>query len=143
MKLKKAHMAIVLDEYGGTAGLVTMEDLLEEVVGDIWDEYDVIRPMVEQVGDGVLELDGRISVDEASEVLGVELPEGEYDSLAGLLYDRLGVVPKAGADVELEEVTFTVKELDGLRIARVQARLHPRPAEESGRNDRANHRGEG
>ena len=136
-------IAIVVDEYGGTAGLVTMEDLLEEVVGDIWDEYDVIRPLVEQVGEGVLELDGRISVEEASEALAVELPEGEYDSLAGLLYDRLGVVPKTGADVELEEVTFTVKELDGLRIARVQARLHPRPAEENGRDGRGNHRGEG
>jgi putative hemolysin len=82
-------------------------------------------------------------VEEASEALAVELPEGEYDSLAGLLYDRLGVVPKTGADVELEEVTFTVKELDGLRIARVQARLHPRPAEENGRDGRGNHRGEG
>ncbi len=63
-------LAIVVDEYGGTAGLVTLEDLLEEIVGDIWDEYDVIRPMVERREDGRIEFDGRVSVDEASEVLG-------------------------------------------------------------------------
>jgi CBS domain containing-hemolysin-like protein len=142
LRRERRTAAIVIDEYGGTAGLVTMEDLLEEVVGDIWDEYDVIRPLVERTPDGALEMDGRISLDEASEALGIELPEGEYDSLAGLLYDRLGLDPKAGARVELEEVVLTVKELDGHRIARVHADLTPRPADNGERDRRGNHRRE-
>ena len=118
-------VAIVLDEYGGTAGLVTMEDLLEEVVGDIWDEYDVIRPHVVPLGPGLFELDGRISIAEASEALGLALPEGEYDSLAGLMYDRLSVVPRVDDRVVLSGVAFTVLETDGLRIARLRAELTP------------------
>ena len=129
---QRRTIAIVLDEYGGTAGLVTMEDLLEEVVGDIWDEYDVIRPMVERTGDGLLEMDGRISLEEASEALGLPLPEGEYDSLAGLLYHRLGMAPRPGDRLELEGVTLTVVELDGLRIARVRAELRLRPTDDRG-----------
>jgi putative hemolysin len=129
LRRQRRTSALVIDEYGGTAGLVTMEDLLEEVVGDIWDEYDLIRPLVERTADGAWELDGRISLDEASEALGVELPEGEYDSLAGLLYDRLGMDPRAGDCLELEEVALTVVELDGHRIARVHADLKSRPAD--------------
>jgi putative hemolysin len=117
-------LAIVLDEYGGTAGLVTLEDLLEEVVGDIYDEYDVVRPNVERVADAVL-LDGRISIDEASDALGVALPEGEYDSLAGLLYARLGVVPRRGDEVVVSGVRLTVAELDGHRITRIRAVREP------------------
>jgi len=113
-------LAIVLDEYGGTAGLVTLEDLLEEVVGDIYDEYDVVKPMVERTGDGLM-LDARLSVDEASEALGVRLPEGDYDSLAGLLYARLGTVPRLGDGTKLEGVRLFVAELDGHRITRVRA----------------------
>jgi len=113
-------LAIVLDEYGGTAGLVTLEDLLEEVVGDIYDEYDVIRPSVERLADGVM-LDGRLGVEEASEALGVELPEGEYDSVAGLLYARLGVMPRLGDEVAIAGLRLAVAELDGHRITRVRA----------------------
>lgn len=125
---QQRSIAIVMDEYGGTAGLVTIEDLLEEVVGDIWDEYDVIRPMVQQVGEGLLELDGRLSLDQASEALGVDLPEGEYDSLAGMLYDRLGMTPRPGDSVEVAGIMLTVKEVEGLRIVCVRAKLPLRPA---------------
>jgi len=135
---RQKTIAIVMDEYGGTAGLVTMEDLLEEVVGDIWDEYDIIRPMVQQLGDGLLEMDGRIGLDEASQALQTALPEGEYDSLAGLLYDRLGRTPIPGDRVEVAGVTLTVHELEGLRIARVRALLPPRRAEHDAPD---NHRG--
>ncbi len=128
---KRRTLAIVLDEYGGTAGLVTLEDLLEEVVGDIYDEYDVVRPAVEQTPDGGMILDGRMSIDEASGALGVDLPEGDYDSVAGLLYAHLGVVPRIGDEVELDGVTLIVDELDGHRITRVRAIVKPNPDEES------------
>jgi CBS domain containing-hemolysin-like protein len=121
-RLRKT-VAIIVDEYGGAAGLVTREDLLEEVVGDIWDEYDVVRPAVERVGEDEFVLDGKTSIDEASEALGVELPEGEYDSVAGLLYSRLGVVEVAGESVTVNGVAFTIEQLDGRRIARVRAKV--------------------
>jgi putative hemolysin len=127
---RRRTLAIVLDEYGGTAGLVTLEDLLEEVVGDIYDEYDVVRPAIERTAGGGLVLDGRISVAEASEALGVALAEGEYDSLAGLLYAYLGVVPRIGDEVELDGVTLVVEELDGHRIVRVRALLGRKSEEE-------------
>jgi putative hemolysin len=120
-------LAIVVDEYGGTAGLVTMEDLLEEVVGDIYDEYDVVRPPVEHLGDEGVVLDARMSIAEASQAVGVALPEGEYDSLAGLLYSHLGMVPKPGDRVELDDLTVVVEELDGHRITRARALRKPEP----------------
>ena len=128
---KRRTMAIVLDEYGGTAGLVTLEDLLEEVVGDIYDEYDVVRPAVQHIVGGAVLLDGRMSIGEVSEALGVELPEGDYDSLAGLLYAHLGVVPKPGDEVTLDGITLIVEELEGHRITRVRAKVEPRAKEET------------
>jgi len=122
---QRRTIAMVVDEYGGTAGLVTMEDLLEEVVGDIYDEYDVVHPSVERLPDGSLRLDARMGIGEASEAIGMELPEGEYDSLAGLLYSRLGVVPKTGQSVEVEGAKLVVDEVVGHRITRV--RIIPAP----------------
>jgi CBS domain containing-hemolysin-like protein len=117
-------LAIVLDEYGGTAGLVTLEDLLEEVVGDIYDEYDLVRPAVERLADAVM-LDARLSVGEASDALGIRLPEGDYDSLAGLLYARLGAVARRGDEVRVGRVRLIVAELAGHRITRVRVVLQP------------------
>jgi putative hemolysin len=128
---RRRTLAIVMDEYGGTAGLVTLEDLLEEVVGDIYDEYDEVRPAIEHTAGGDVILDGRLSISEASAALGVELPEGEYDSLAGLLYAHLGVVPRTGDEVDVDGVQLVVDELDGHRIVRVRALLNPKPEEES------------
>jgi len=121
-------LAIVVDEYGGTAGLVTLEDLLEEVVGDIYDEYDVVKPLIEITAEGAL-LDGRVSIEEASKALGIELPEGEYDSLAGFIYARLGRIPKMGDALELAGYRFTVESLDGHRVTWVRT---VRQAETSG-----------
>jgi putative hemolysin len=122
---RRVTLAIVVDEYGGTAGLVTLEDLLEEVVGDIYDEYDVVLPAFERLPSGSLALDGRLSIGEASAVIGVDLPEGDYDSVAGLLYSRLGVMPKVGERVELESVTLVVDELARHRITRVRVLRQP------------------
>ena len=117
---QRRTIAMVVDEYGGTAGLVTMEDLLEEVVGDIFDEHDVVRPSVEYLPDGSLRLDARMSMGEASEVIGVALPEGDYDSLAGLLYSRLGVIPKVGQSARIGGILLVAEEVHGHRIMRVK-----------------------
>ncbi len=125
LRRRRRSLAIVVDEYGGTAGLVSLEDLLEEVVGDIYDEYDVVQPSVEPAGEGAITLEGRMSIEDASEAIGVALPEGDYDSVAGLLYSRLRTVPKVGQSVAIERVTLTVDEVDGHRITRVRATRGP------------------
>jgi CBS domain containing-hemolysin-like protein len=128
LRRRRQTFAIVVDEYGGTAGLLTIEDLLEEVVGDIYDEYDVVSPAVEYQGGAGIVLDGRLSIGEASEVIGRQLPEGDYDSVAGLLYSRLGVVPRPGDELVLGDLTLVVDELEGHRITRVRAVRGPESA---------------
>ena len=93
MQKQQFHMAIVIDEYGDTAGLVTLEDLLEEIVGEITDEYDVEEPTVEHLPDGSLRVAGRTPIDEVSEELGTELPDTEWDTVGGLVLNLLGHVP--------------------------------------------------
>ena len=102
---RKVHIAIVLDEYGGTAGLVTIEDLLEEIVGEIQDEYDVEEPMVVRLSDDEARIDGRADVDELAELFDIELEledEDEYDTIGGLIYHRIGGVPKPGDQIEVD-----------------------------------------
>jgi putative hemolysin len=121
---RKVHLAIVLDEYGGTAGLVTIEDLLEEIVGEIQDEYDVEEPMVVRLSDDEARLDGRASVDDLAELfdtnLGLE-DEDEYDTVGGLIYHRIGGVPTPGDRVEVDGLTLTVESTDGRRVGKVLA----------------------
>jgi putative hemolysin len=121
---RKVHIAIVLDEYGGTAGLVTIEDLLEEIVGEIQDEYDVEEPMVVRLSDDEARLDGRASVDELEELFDAQLTledEDEYDTIGGLIYHRIGGIPKPGDRVELDGLTLTVESTDGRRVGKVLA----------------------
>jgi putative hemolysin len=113
-------MAIVVDEYGGTAGIVTLEDLVEELIGEITDEYDVEEPGPTQLRDGELEVDGLLNLDEFAEQTGVQLPEGPYETVAGYVLAELGELPGVGAEVELHGHKLTVTELDGRRIARVR-----------------------
>jgi putative hemolysin len=125
MQTRKQHMAIVVDEYGGTAGLVTLEDLIEELVGEIVDEYDVEAPPVERLPNGDIRVSGRLSLDEANEDLDLELPTGDWDSVAGLLFTQLGHVPEQGESVEVDGHVLTADVIDGRRIERV--RISPRP----------------
>lgn len=125
MRSRKQWMAVVVDEHGGTAGLVTIEDLLEEIVGEIYDEYDVEHPAVERLEDGSLRLDARMTVREASELMGTELPTGDFDTLAGLLYDRLGSVPRVGDGFSHEGWRILVDALEGHRIMKVLVRRQP------------------
>jgi putative hemolysin len=122
MQERQFHMAIVVDEHGGTAGLVTLEDLLEEIVGEITDEYDVEEPHVEHLSDGDLVVAGRVSMSALSEELGVELPDEEWDTVGGLVFNLLGHVPVEGETVRLQGLEFRTEQVQGRRIAKV--RIH-------------------
>ncbi len=122
LQRRKVHIAIVLDEYGGTAGLVTIEDLLEEIVGEIQDEYDVEEPIVTRLSDNEARIDGRADVDELRELFDIELvleDEEEYDTIGGLIYHRIGGVPSPGDQVAVDGLTLTVETTDGRRVGKV------------------------
>ena len=119
---RKVHIAIVLDEYGGTAGLVTIEDLLEEIVGEIQDEYDVEEPLVEKFDDHSARVDGRSSVDDLLDLWDLKLQledEDEYDTVGGLVYHRIGGIPQPGDEVHLDGLRLTVETTDGRRVGKV------------------------
>jgi putative hemolysin len=120
MQEEKIHMAIVVDEYGGTAGLVTLEDLLEELVGEIVDEFDVEQPRVEEYPDGSLVVSARFAVDDAGVLLDAELPQGPWDTVGGLMLDLVGRVPDEGESVEVEGFRLTALEVRRRRIGRVR-----------------------
>jgi putative hemolysin len=124
MRRDRAHLAIVVDEYGGTAGIVTLEDLVEELIGDIWDEYDTESGQPRQLPRGELEVDGLLNLDDFAEQTGIQLPEGPYETVAGFLVASLGQLPSAGDHVDADGHRLTVTELDGRRVARV--RVTPR-----------------
>jgi putative hemolysin len=120
MRRDKAHLAIVVDEYGGTAGIVTLEDLVEELIGDIQDEYDEDATHPRQLHGGELEVDGLLNLDEFAEQTGIELPEGPYETVAGYLLAALGHLPEGGESTQVAGRTLTVTQLDGRRISRVR-----------------------
>jgi len=128
MQEKKFHMAIVVDEYGGTAGLITLEDLLEELVGDIIDEFDVEEPTVERCEDGSVLVSALYSVDDADELLGADLPHGTWDTVGGLMLDLVGRVPDAGDSVEVDGFRLTAVDVRGRRIGRVRIEATGAPA---------------
>jgi CBS domain containing-hemolysin-like protein len=126
MQGSKAHMAVVVDEYGGTAGLITLEDIIEELVGEITDEFDEDTPLVENLGGGGLRVSGRMSIDDFSALVGGELPEGDWDTVGGLVFDLLGHVPREGESVVCDGHRLTAERVLGRRIALVL--VTPTPA---------------
>jgi CBS domain containing-hemolysin-like protein len=127
MQQDKFHMAVVIDEYGGTAGLVTLEDLLEEIVGEIVDEYDVEAPKVERLPDGGLRVAGGTPIDEVNELLEVELPDTDWDTVGGLMFNLLGHVPVEGETVDFQGLEFRAERIQGRRIRVV--RITPKESE--------------
>jgi putative hemolysin len=125
MQAGKFHLAIVADEYGDVAGLVTLEDCLEELVGEIIDEYDIEEHAVEKLPDGDYLVDGGMSIDELNELLGGDLPNDDWDTLGGLVFNTLGHVPDAGEQLELCGWRFTAEEVEGRRIRLVRVRILP------------------
>lgn len=119
----RVHIAIVLDEYGGTAGLVTIEDLLEEIVGEIEDEYDhdTASPVV-RISESEAVLDGRASTDNLEELFGYRVEGEDFDTIGGFVFDRLGKIPEAGDEVKVDRIHLVVLRMEGRRIARVRVR---------------------
>ncbi|HWB36390.1 MAG TPA: hemolysin family protein, partial [Rugosimonospora sp.] len=115
MQAARTHIAIVIDEYGGTAGLVTIEDILEEIVGEITDEYDVERPPVERLGDGSIRVTARLPIEDLGELFDVRLPVGEVETVAGLLGQALGRVPIPGSEAEVGGLHLTAEGTTGRR----------------------------
>lgn len=124
MRRERAHMALVIDEYGGTNGVVTMEDLLEELVGDIEDEYDPATAPGAPASD-TAELDGLLHRDDVQELTGLNLPEGPYETLAGFLMTKLGQVPHLGDELDALGYHFQVTEMDGRRPSRIRVEAQP------------------
>ncbi|MHB2022100.1 MAG: hemolysin family protein [Mycobacteriales bacterium] len=127
MRAAGKHLAVVVDEYGGTAGIVTLEDLIEELVGEIRDEYDITERDPLQLAGGASELDGLINLAEFAELTGLQLPDGPYETLAGAIMATLGHVPACGDEVELAGARLTVVEMDGRRVSRVRVSRLPQP----------------
>ncbi len=124
LQRRRVHLAVVLDEYGGTAGLITIEDLLEEIVGEIQDEYDVEEPLIVRLSADEVRVDGRTDVDELAEIFDVNLTledEEEYDTVGGLIYHRVGGVPSPGDRIEVAGLVLTVETTDGRRVGKVLA----------------------
>ncbi len=119
MQQQQFHIAIATDEYGQVSGLVTLEDLLEELVGEITDEYDRDEPAVVEIGDGRYRVSGKASIDDVNELLEVELPDEEWDTVAGLVLDLFGRIPKGGEGVAFQGLRFTAEQVQGRRIAKV------------------------
>jgi CBS domain containing-hemolysin-like protein len=125
LKTRKTHMAIVVDEYGGTAGLVTIEDLLEEIVGEIQDEYDHEMPRIETVSDTEVVCNAGVDIDDINRLMGISLPTDRVDTLAGLVFTELGKVPEPGDLARFEDADIEVLALDGRRIHRVRVVRRP------------------
>ena len=131
MQLEKFHLAIVVDEYGGTAGLVTLEDLIEELVGEIVDEFDVEEKVIEPLSNGDYRVDARMPIDELNDLLHAELPTGDWDTVGGLVYNLLGHVPSEGEAVEADGHRLIAEKVQRRRIGRVRvAKLPSTSAEE-------------
>ncbi len=122
-KRKRIHMAVVVDEYGGTAGLVTLEDLLEEIVGEIQDEYDKEEQLVTPLTKGTFAVAAMVSIDDLNEQLEIDLPTEDYETLGGFLYDLADSIPQEGTQLEYEGIKFLIKEVKGQRITKVELEL--------------------
>jgi Mg2+/Co2+ transporter CorC len=131
MQRDAGHVAIVVDEYGGTAGMITLEDLVEEIVGEIADEYDRDEQDVEELPDGAYRVRSRVHVEDIGELFGLELEDEEVDTVGGLLAKALGRVPIAGASAQVGELVLTADRFEGRRnqLATVLVRRVPEPEE--------------
>lgn len=120
MQKSKSHIAIVIDEYGGTAGLITIEDLLEEIVGNIFDEYDDVVLDFEKIDEYTYIVNGMLDVDEVNDLLDVDIPEDEFDTISGMVLSLSGKMPEVGDEVTYEDILFRIEEVDDKRISKIK-----------------------
>jgi len=121
----RIHMAIVVDEYGGVAGLVTMEDLLEDIFGEILDEYDPDEAQVKTIDENTIIIPARMSIEAFNQRLGTELPEDEYETMGGLVFDLFGKLPSPGSRVSYMRYAFTIEKMLGTRILELRVKKEP------------------
>ena len=123
MQQHKTQMAIILDEYGGTAGLITMEDILEELVGEIYDEYDDVEAEYEKIDENTYLISGSMTINDVNKLLDAEIPEGDYDTISGFLQDELDRIPEEEENpiIETEKVTYRIEEYEDKRILKIKA----------------------
>ena len=134
-KRRKIHIAIVVDEYGGTAGLITLEDLLEEIVGEIQDEYDIEEEQLYRWTDSdTLLTDAKIDIHDLNEAINSDLPDEGFETLAGLIYSMLGSIPTKGETLEVDNLKFIIEDVQGNRISRVRI-IKNRSEEDSDQSD--------
>ena len=133
LQKNKKQIAIIVDEYGGTAGLITMEDILEEIVGDIYDEYDDIEEEYEKIDDNTYILSGSMPIYDVNKLMGVEIPEGDYDTLSGYLQEELGRIPEEEENpiIETKDLIFKIEEYEDRRILKVKVCRKNQVEEES------------
>ena len=138
LRKNRLQIAIVVDEYGGTAGVVTMEDILEEIVGEIYDEYDEVKMIYEKIDENTYILNGSMSVSEVEKVLDVTIPEGDYDTISGYLVEELGRIPseKEKPVIETSNVIYKVEKTKDMRITKIKAcKVESASNEESEQDD--------
>lgn len=119
-KRKRVHMAVVIDEYGGTSGIVTIEDLLEQIVGDIQDEYDTEEEWLLSQPDGTIVVDARLSIEELEQYFGIEVEREMFDTVGGLIFHLTGKIPRIGEEIETKDIHLTVLDADERKIRRVK-----------------------
>lgn len=137
LRKNRKQIAIVVDEYGGTAGIVTMEDILEEIVGEIYDEYDEVEKIYEKLDENTYILNGFMAVSEVEKILDIEIPEGDYDTISGYLIEELGRIPSEREKpiIETKEVTYKVEKVKDKRIVKIKACKNEVLKDETGNNE--------